>query len=501
MLLRSTVLAFVCLVSLTSIILVAQLYSRKSTLLPDWIPPFTDHHIDPCPDRLDWLDRLNLTYPIKYAHRDIIVNPTVQVQRASITKIDAPLFPDFQTIDLSDGPNVELQHCEDPLILNVPLFATEPVDASHVIFGISTTVKRLGDSIPQLVRWLPHTRAKLMVVVIDREEPEDAPLPFTAADPTQVAALQARMRGLGLDVTLVNPLRKEDIFSERYFSLVEVMYNSRSPQTKWVSLMDDDTFFPSLPSLLSMLAGYDSNEQYYIGAVSEDWWAVTRYGFMGFGGAGIFLSIAMAEVVHNNYDHCKVDSITSAGDIRVKECITRNTNTKLTNVPELHQIDVHRDLSGIYESGRQPLSLHHWKGGGPDGKGYPIDMMDLVADVCGECFLQRWQFGKDIVLSNGFSVSVYPKGDLNGMDMAKIEETWDQPSIVEGSLNHGTDHSLGPTRRKMVLGEEKVQYRLLDSVIVDGGVRQSYLHAGVDGELDTVLELIWMQGKKVDTRL
>ncbi len=497
MLLRSGITAFVCLLSLTSIVLVIQLYSRKSSPSTGWIPSFGGHSIEPCPDRLDWLDRLNLTYPIRYAHRDIITRPTSKAKRDPVTKMKEHLFPQLQTIDLSDNPKVELQHCNDPLVLDVPATPKDPVDASHVIFGVSTTIKRLEDTIPQLLRWLPHTNAKLFAVVIEAGE-VDEETQWVAADTNHVAELQIKMRGLGLDVTLVEPLRKEDIFSERYFSLAEIMYTNRNPETEWVALMDDDTFFPSIPSVLSMLSEYDFNEQFYIGALSEDWWSVVRYGMMGFGGAGIFLSVAMAKSIHNNYDHCKADSGSGAGDIRIMECIIYNTNTKLTNVPELHQIDVHNDLSGIYESGRMPLSLHHWKGGGPDGKGYDLPKMHLVADVCGDCFLQRWQFGKDTLLSNGFSISMYPKGSLDGMDFGKLEETWDTPSVVEGSVNAGTAHSLGPTRRKMVLEEEKVQYRLMDSVVIDGVVRQTYLHPGVEGDIDTVLELVWVRGKKAD---
>ena len=497
MLLRSRITAFACLLSIVFLILVIHLYSRRHSPSSQWITSFGGHPIEPCPDRLDWLDRLNLTYPIRYAHRDIITRPTSKSKRNPVTKVKEDLFPELQTIDLSDDPKVELQYCKDALVLDVPAFPKDPVDASQVIFGISTTVKRLADTIPQLMRWLPHTNAKLFVIIIEAGEVDDETA-WIAADSSQVAELQRKMRELGLDVTLVEPLRKEDIFAERYFSLAEVMYTNRGPDTEWICLIDDDTFFPSIPSVLSMLAEYDSNEQFYIGALSEDWWSVVRYGMMGFGGAGIFLSVAMAESIHNNYNRCKADSRSSAGDIRIMECIIYNTNTKLTNVPELHQIDVHGDLSGIYESGRMPLSLHHWKGGGPDDKGYDLPTMHLVTDVCGDCFLQRWQFGRDTLLSNGFSISKYPKGDLDGMEFGKLEETWATPSIVEDSFNGGTAHSLGPTRRKEIMEDEKVQHRLMDSMVVDGGVRQTYLHPGVDGDIDTVLELVWVQGKSGD---
>lgn len=493
---------FLCLLSLSSLALIARLFPQEALSTPEWIPAFNGRPLEPCPDKLDWLESLNLTYPIQYSHRDIIVHPAADTERASITKLDGHVFPDFQTIDLTEDSIVRLQHCEEPLVLEVPAFAKDAGDASHLIFGISTTLTRLDDSIPQLLRWLPHSRAKLFVVVIEKEqvgEPDGADrADAVAADPEQKEELQARMHSLGMDVTLMEPLGLQDMFSEKYFSLIKIMYENRNDKTLWVSLLDDDTFIPSIPALLAMLAKYDPNEQYYVGGLSEDWWAVTHYGMMGFGGAGIFLSIALAEVMVSNYDLCTETSYANADDIRVMECIYITTRTKLTNERDLHQIDVRGDLSGIFESGRMPLTLHHWKAGGVDAKGYYMPTMSLVSDVCGDCFLQRWQFGSEAILTNGFSIAMYPKGDLKSTNLREMESTWDPPPIVEGSNNGGVDHSLAPIRRKFTLDDEKIQYRLIDSATVEGGVRQSYLHTGVDGDVDSLLELFWMEGKKLE---
>lgn len=116
--------------------------------------------------------------------------------------------------------------------------------------------------------------------------------------------------------------------------------------------------------------------------------------------------------------------------------------------------------------------------------------MHQVADVCGDCFLQRWQFAEDTVLANGFSIAQYPKGHLksdqeNSVDMSRMEETWDREMNVV--------HSLGPARERLALEEEKVQYILVDSVPARGGVRQLYFHRGISGGIDTVLELFWKE--------
>ena len=501
MLLRSrSLIAFLCILSLACITLIGHLFSRQGATAPEWISSFKRPPSEPCPDRLDWLNSLNLTYPVRYAHRSINVNFVSDLKRASITKVDGPLFPEFQTIDLTENAEVHLQHCEKPFLLDVPAPVQQSDDASHVIFGISTTLERLQDSITPLLRWLPNTHARLFVVAIEKEqegegeERQDA----VAADPQKVAELQAKMRGLGMDVTIVEPFGLQDMFSEKYFSLIKIMYENRSDKTLWISLLDDDTFFPSMPQLLNMLAKYDPHKQYYVGGLSEDWWSVTHYGMMGFGGAGVFLSIALAEVMVSNYDVCIKSSYANAGDIRIMECIYISTETKLSNERELHQVDIHGDLSGLYESGRMPISLHHWKPSGTDDKGYDLPTMSLVAEVCGDCFLQRWQFGKNTVLSNGYSIAEYPKGNLKNVNMDEMEETWGPLTKVEGSNNGGVDHSLAPIRPKMELEKEKVQYRLVHSAAIDGGVRQLYLHAGLEEDIDSVYELFWTESKKGD---
>ena len=501
MLLRTkSIIAVLALLSLISVTLIAHLLSRGGSPPAEWIPSLKGQHVEPCPDKLDWLESLDLTYPIRYAHRDVIINPSPDMKRASLTKLDKSLFPVFQTIDLTKDPKVELKHCADPLVLDVPASKKEPTDASHIIFGISTTLKRLDDSITQLLRWLPHTHARLFVIVIESERvdtPEDQEdILAVAADPAQKEALQSKMRGLGMDVTLVEPLGLQDSFSEKYFSLVKIMYDNRNEKTLWTSLLDDDTFFPSISAIVSMLSKYDPHEKHYIGGLSEDWWSVAHYGMMAFGGAGIFLSEALAEILANNYRLCKESSHTSAGDIRVLECIILLTDTKLTNERDLHQIDLDGDLSGIYESGRLSLSLHHWKTrGGGGGRGVSLPQMHLVADVCGDCFLQRWQFGNDMVLTNGYSISFYPDGGLKSINMEAAEETWAEPASVEGSFNRGVAHSLAPIRPKLALEDEKIQYRLIDSAVVEGGVRQSYLHEGVGEHIDSLLEVFWISEK------
>ena len=491
MLLRNRgIFIFICVSAFALLSFVIHLSSEGHISTTRWISNFESKDSDQCPNHLEWLSSLNIAYPIKYARRDLVVRPREGLTRNSVTKLDEKLFPDLVTIDLSTSSKVELKHCREPLLLDVPIFLEQPVDASHIIFGVSTTLKRLDQSIPQLNRWLANTQARLLAIVVISEDFGDIEKTVFATA-QEKSALQSKMRGLGMDVTLVDPLEKNDVFAEKYFSLVKLLYSKADEKTLWISTIDDDTFVPSMPALLATLEKYDPYEQYYVGSLSENWSAVTRYGLMAFGGAGIFISRPLGKILHDNYSMCKHTSGSSAGDIRIMECIYQSTDVKLTNERDLHQIDVWGDLSGLFESGRSLLSLHHWKPAETGEGGWPVPMMHTVADVCKECFLQRWQFGTDAMLTNGYSISFYPKGLLKKIDLGMVEETWDPTPPVEFSANHGTEHSLGLTRPKLLLDEEKIQYILIASSAVDGGVRQAYYHAGSHGEMDSLLELFW----------
>ncbi len=455
-----------------------------------------------CQSRFDWLNELDIPFPVKYARREIVVRSNSKTHRDSITKIGEPLFGDLGIVEPGkDNVEPALPRCLEPLFLDVPEFPTTPPDASHIMFGAATSLGRLEVSLPFIERWLAHTNAKLFVVVTG---PGDSP-----PNPEHMADLESRMHDLGLAVTLMAPMNRNDGFLERYFSLVKILYANRDENTRWLAFIDENTFVTSMSALISTLSRYDHTQLRYLGALSEEWWTVILYGLIGMGGAGIFLSLPLAEVLDANHDECKMNSQMHFGDHKIYECIRRYTDTPLTSIPGLHQIDIHGDRSGVFESGRQILTLHHWKEGywdekgeGPDGirhgRWFPMDQMSLVTDVCDRCYLQRWQFGNDTILSNGYSISTYPRGALKStkkrpLRLDKMEYTWVTPVKVDDSKNKGWDHYLGPLRLLLKLDDEKIPYRFLAGVKVDGGVRQYYRHLGKDGDMDTVIELFWIQ--------
>lgn len=453
-----------------------------------------------CIENLDWLRSYQLSYPLKYASRIIYTTPSLNASRSSLTYIDSPLFSGFSTVDIEKSTNFTNKKCLRPLEIEVAHQGISRVNASNMIFGLQTTMTRLRDTVKHLARWLPHTDATLYAIVIENEEKR--------ADDFEMAKLQDIFHGLNMKVTLMHPVRPEDSFAQRYFSLISVMYQARDENTQWISCIDDDTFFPSMYNLQAMLAKYDTNELQYIGSLSEDWWAVKKYGLMAFGGAGVFLSLPMAKIVYDNRESCGNNLRTTAGDITVMDCIYRFSSIKLTNIPTLHQVDMHGDISGLYESGREILSLHHWKEGSASGYKLEIDKMHLVADICESCFLQRWKFSHNLVLSNGFSISNYPNSFIttsrnpesnrfgsSEINLDEIEYTWNDEIDVL--------HSLAPTREKLSTSS-KISYRLLDSILVNDfnetSAHQIYFLKGEeksDGkkEMDTILVLKWHRGK------
>ena len=213
-----------------------------------------------CQSKFEWLNELDIPYPVKYARRDIVVSSNPKAQRDSITKIDEPLFENTTIIDPGKG-NVEsgLPQCLEPLFLEVPTFADAPADASHIIFGAATTLGRLEVSLPFFERWLAHTYARLFVVVTG---PGDS-----APDPVHMADLELRMRNLGLAITLLKPLIRKDGFVERYFSLVRILYTNRDENTRWLGFIDDDTFVTSMSALVSSLEKHDHTQPIYLGAL------------------------------------------------------------------------------------------------------------------------------------------------------------------------------------------------------------------------------------------
>ena len=285
MLLGSRLTALVSLLCLTLFFL--RLRSHSSNSSPSRTKSSQSNQ-GGCSGNLTRLRDLDIEFPVKYARRDIIVKSNPDLHRTSLTQIDAPLLSDVQFVDPVNDPDWGLEICSPPIVLEVPVFPAQHANASHVIFGISTYMERMEDSIPHLQRSLAHTSARLIILAVKHGE--------VTPRKKEMAALESRMRSLGIDATVVGA-PKNSLMQVRYFSLVKLLYEKRDSATQWIALLDDDTFLPSMHSLVDTLGSYDSSKEWYLGAMSEDWWSVMVYGMMSFGGGGTFLSIPLASQI------------------------------------------------------------------------------------------------------------------------------------------------------------------------------------------------------------
>lgn len=234
-------------------------------------------NLSSCPQQLEWLEELDgvedLRWPLKYTRRDIVVRSKPWTEHQSLLKAPDALLPTFQQLDSPYDQILQSTHCLPPLTLDVPV--TSKPDASHLLFGGASNLARIEDSISSYERWLAYTGARMIISVVG---PDDS-----MPDPAHMKDLQTRMRNQGMAVTLVPPLRRKDSFIQRYFSLVKTMYESVDEKTKWLGLVDDDTFMVSMNALVQMLSRHNPEEQLYLGALSEEWWAVAAYGLVGMG--------------------------------------------------------------------------------------------------------------------------------------------------------------------------------------------------------------------------
>ncbi|KAJ5539356.1 hypothetical protein N7513_007688 [Penicillium frequentans] len=414
-----------------------------------------------CDPDVNMLRKMDIAKLAKYTRREILVD---------FSEEDLPMLPMTQHVnqpvfaqkDEIEGP---LDRCSvaTPLTIRVPKPPKVP-DASHIDFGVATTVSRLNESLDQFVHWAGYTRTRIFALI----EPDESGV--------GVQSVRAKADALGVNLHITEA---DDDYLHRYFALIPLLENNLRESTQWSIIIDDDTFFPSMPALVDALAAYDHTKPMYIGGVSEGVPQIAVFGLIAFGGAGVILSRPLLSDLTTVYDEC--ERMTFTGDRRIANCIYQYTTTRMTVDHRFHQLDLMRDASGFFESGRElPLSVHHWK----SWFQADIPKLSVISELCGPtCLLRRYIFSDGWMLTNGYSVVKY--GWTPGPKDLSMEMTWEphNGANVESYL-----HELGPLRPK---DYEKVSYLLADSVVEeDGSVRQWYVMRDPDTG-DEVLELSW----------
>lgn len=421
--------------------------------------------IPKCPLDAEYLrsKRYGLSDDIVLHRKCIRAVTSNQVDRDEVGDVTEPMFAQSQAINLVNGCHEwDAMECE-PVELEVPsVFPAKKYP--ELIFGVATSFDRLVDSKPQLTHWLRNTGVQLVAVLVDAVDHRvdlDRLHSFYADDGVDLVIARPRYTGLGVN--------------EQHFTIVRDLLHHSTPETKWMGIIDDDTFFPSLHPLAEVLGQQDHNQPAYLGGLSDNMISIQVNGLLAYGGAGVFLSMPLARELEPNIEKCLMQATTNQGDALLKGCIYSQTQTRLMLIPGLSQLDIRGDPSGFYESGRFPLSLHHWK----TWHSAPVDHMARAVDFCGSCFLQRWRFDEDTVLNNGYSVTLYREG-IDIEELNQTEATMDDSPQFEWSY--------GPLRQRATPDEKKSFY-LKDADIIDERLRQVYIMRGQDK--DEVLEVWW----------
>ncbi|KAM7218847.1 putative glycosyltransferase [Rhypophila decipiens] len=511
-----------------------------------------------CTPEMDFLRReqLGLTETIRYTRRCIRPIRSDKVDRNILTNISSPLVntAKMATINLTSCARTEIPPCK-VLELHVPNRYPERT-YPHLLFGVASSYARMESSIDAFATWLSGTGAQLYVIIQD-------------ADKHFLSDLEQLYRDSGIEATFVPPpsLQSQSAKNEPenptiehlHFLLVRSLLAFSTPgATQWIGIIDDDTFLPHLyPLQTRILNQFNPAKAHWIGALSDDFNAISLWGFMAFGGAGVFLSIPLAREIEPHIETCIKRARIQSGDGILKECVYAYTRTKLSIVGGLYQHDIRGDVSGFYEGGLEtPVSLHHWRSWYRE-EGLPRGVL-VGREVCGGCWLQRFKFGgmvagqkqgdgqgeeqgvNDMLFVNGYSISEYfpvPFGEESSEEEEE-DEIWDGPDDeeddeeeaegtwkagpggldnidlgrIEGTWGHAFDgeydFSYGPLRRRLGAARKK-SYKLVDVNLVaaagdsnngkdgngEGKGKDKNMRRGKDGQQIKELRQIYVHRK------
>ncbi|KAL2060545.1 hypothetical protein VTL71DRAFT_9186 [Oculimacula yallundae] len=463
--------------------------NSRSLMISD--KPSSPHHqnapqaeLPLLPQEINLEHLINLTHtPIFEYSRAVINTEHFKGVRTELTRINQRLLGPWTRVQETDIAAVKIPQTA-PITLQIPL--PPRADTRIFSFGMATTVLRLHDSLSGVSHWMSNSQAQLHIL---------APSDENATE------METSMRKASINATIHVD---EKPFAQRYISLLKTLYDERSINTRWLVLTDDDTFFPSIASLASHLTqNYDSRLSLLIGAMSDDLSVIGLYGLSASGGGGIFISIPLAEQVlqEPTWSKCLVLAH-DEGDELLNDCLNRFTSVRPVFDRALHQMDIYNGEgsspeAGYLESGRELLSIHHWK----TWFEFYVAQGAAVALATGsEGIFQRWLFDGDTVLSNGYSIVEYPRaGDYGGItekELAEVEYTWNEGDPEE---LWRYVHMMGPLRPRKT-SERKRSARLFDAVGIlapEGrAIRQIYVEKSQINTAfrprERVVELVWL---------
>ncbi|KAK8010406.1 hypothetical protein PG990_009371 [Apiospora arundinis] len=359
-----------------------------------------------------------------------------ELKRASQQQGEQPLRPGITATNMGTGI--------DPTVLKLPLLGPpklpDQVDASALLFGISTTYSRLVASNASLL----HDWARWLTDGHGRSNGAELLLVLHRASASEVGHVKSKLRAMGIDAVVRSSGEGEAVGGNAhdadntwsYLELAgqlarraleitskneEAGKNGRKKEKKYLGLVDDDVFFPSMHRLLTQLGEFDPSQNAYVGLPSERVdWTTTEGGnvTLTYGGGAVFLTRPMAITVSKmpcaRQPQPEEAAAATMGqwDERLYQCVTAHHNIRFHIIPSLYTPEddnASANEAGGYESGLQPLTLHHYR---QRHQQFAPSRAHMITSLAGESsFLQRFWFrGDGWILVNGHSIVEYPDG-------------------------------------------------------------------------------------------
>ena len=500
---RATRLAAACFACLTLFFLVRQFGSSYQSHPGSYAPsgtrasPWREWSNATASSRSDeaiylahLIQKHSLSNEIPWYARRIQTVPSGRSDRPSITSVGKSLMSrsGFARVR-ADDENLRLG-IQGPIKLPVAKsHKINEIDGSEMLFAISTSFSRLIYADNELVRdwgrWLTDGNKKSngagLILTLNR------------ASATNVATAKEILAASGIDAVV---FAAEGDVATRYAELAHKLKKhsdenaAAGKRRKYLALVDDDVFFPSMAKLQQKLYRFNSDKEYYICAPSErtDWVFDNNQAFT-YGGGAVFLTTPLLDKLVQQTCLKQIIRNDEAGDqwdMMLWHCVEQSGGLDLQVLPTFY--DPREDFlygdQGIilnegYAQGLQALSLHHAQ----NTHRFDAGRGHLVADVCGEaCFLQRFHFRDDWVLVNGYALTHYSEGveamPLRAKAPSPENNNQDEERRTDVSAKLVIDAPDRPEDLSVVAWRgRKKTWKFLDAAVRDNGeVWQAYVN-------------------------
>lgn len=364
----------------------------------------------------------------------------------------------------------------------------DQVDASDLLFGVSTSFERIAArnwaTARAWERWLTtgtgRSNGADLVIILDK------------ATDSQLEQVEDRLREAGIAAHIMSTTEATSMV-RRYLELMRILRAYGSTLTAggkakhWIGIIDDSVFFPGLGHLRQRLSRYQPSEKLYLALPSHpsDWRPERRGGGLttSGGGAVLLTPAALSEIPRLP---C-MSTGRPGGPFRaqrwdwlLQECVTRQAGWPVHVIPALRSPILDEDLSQEADEAGVESGLQAVLRSGRSCHGLDLGKAHQVTSVCGEgCFLRPYVFRDNWLLINGLSISHHPAGLTRRLGKRRLEaeeptraNTLSEHVLIDDQSDASAAPPLAWTGRPDV-------WRLVDTTVDSrGAVWQAYLRKG-----------------------